>query len=52
MQQLELNLWGELQDAANVPELADLQHLWLSLDTALAVLQTQEQRLCCKNRER
>ena len=43
MQQLQLDLWGELQDAADVPELADLQHLWLSLDTALEVLQTQEQ---------
>lgn len=43
MQQLKLDLWGELKDAAEVPELANMQHLWLALDAALAVLSTQEQ---------
>jgi len=34
MQQLELDLWRELQDAAEVPELANLQQLWFCLDAA------------------
>jgi len=41
MQQLELDLWRELQD--EVPELANLQQLWLCLDAALVSLETQQQ---------
>jgi len=43
MQQLELDLWRELQDAAEVPELANLQQLWFCLDAALVSLQQQLQ---------
>jgi hypothetical protein len=43
MQQLELDLWRELKDATEVPELADLEQLWLYLDAALVSLETQQQ---------
>jgi len=33
----------ELQDAAEVPELANLQQLWFCLDAALVSLETQQQ---------
>lgn len=43
MQQLKLDLWGELKDALEMPELTNLQQLWLCLDAALVSLETQQQ---------
>lgn len=43
MRQLELPLWETLQEAASVPELADLLQLWLSLDATIAPLSTRQQ---------
>jgi len=41
--QQQNSICGELQDAAEVPELANLQQLWLCLDAALVSLETQQQ---------
>lgn len=43
MYQLELPLWATLKSAASVPEDADLQELWFSLDVTMAPLDTQQQ---------
>lgn len=43
MQQLELPLWEILNEAAVIPEDADLQQLWLSLDATIAPLSTRQQ---------
>jgi hypothetical protein len=40
MQQLELDLWGTLKEAAQLPELAELEQLWTSLEVALEPLDT------------
>lgn len=41
--QLELQLWDTLNDATSAPLDADLQQLWVELDTVVAPLNTQEQ---------
>lgn len=43
MYQLELPLWSTLKEAAFVPENADLQEIWFSLDATMAPLDTHEQ---------
>jgi len=43
MQQLELDLWGTLKQAAELPELAELSQLWIALESALEPLGTLEQ---------
>lgn len=43
MQQLELDLWGTLKQAAELPELAELSQLWIALESALEPLGTSEQ---------
>ena len=42
-QQLELPLWETLKLAASIPENADLQEIWFSLDATMAPLDTQQQ---------
>lgn len=42
-QQLELPLWETLKSAASLPESADLQEIWFSLDATMAPLNTQQQ---------
>lgn len=42
-QQLELPLWETLKSAASVPEDADLQEIWFSLDATMSPLDTQQQ---------
>lgn len=41
--QLEMPLWETLKSAASIPEDADLQELWLSVDTTIAFLDTSSQ---------
>jgi hypothetical protein len=42
-QQLELPLWETLKLAASLPEDADLQEIWFSLDAAMVPLDTHQQ---------
>lgn len=43
MYQLELPRWSTLKSAASIPENADLQEIWFSLDVTMAPLDTQQQ---------
>ncbi len=43
IRQLELDLWEALKSASYLPEAADLQQLWVSLEQTLAPLKTQAQ---------